>query len=325
MKRFLPTLILVIVCIGGFWYASSHSYFQDKAVEATKNLVTLQAGDIQAIQLQVRDTTDPLSSANLLSLTELKKSTDWQMIKPSELPVNPFTVDSWNTAYSALTYEGIVDENPTNLVDFGLAEPQQFYQVTLKDGTVKRLLIGNALPIEGHVYAKFADAPRVYDLNGQVLQSLTKQPLDFVDKAAVKLNYDHIKSIQMDWKGSKWLLEKAEADKTVFETTWKLDGKDRKANEGTAILDKIVALSTAVMPKAAAEASIDSPELRITITESNAGKDTSSTFIGKIEQDNVWIAKEGGAWVYAVPLTSVQEAFDASKPVKPAASASATP
>jgi hypothetical protein len=321
MKRLLPTLIVVIVCIGGFWYASSQSYFQDKTVVGANKLINLQEGDIQAIQLQVRDTTNLTSSAELLALTELsKKTTDWQMAKPAALPVNSFSVDSWNTAYAALTYEGIVEENPTNLVDYGLVEPKQYYQVTLKDGTVKKLLIGNALPIDGHVYAKFADAPKVYDLNEQVLQALMKRPLDFVDKAAIKLNYDNVKSIQMEWKGAKWLLEKAEADKTVFETTWKLDGKERKANEGTAILDKIVGLTTAVMPKAIAEVPMDSPELRITVVESVAGKDTSTAFIGKIEQDNVWIAKQGGAWAFAVPLASVQEAFDASKPVEPAAS-----
>jgi hypothetical protein len=129
------------------------------------------------------------------------------------------------------------------------------------------------------------------------------------------VKYDNVKSIQMEWKGSKWLLEKAQADKTVFESTWKLDGKDRKAEEGTAILDKIVALSTAELPKAAAEIKMDAPELKFTVTESAAGKDTVSTFTGKIDKENVWITKQGGAWAFSVPMTSVQEAFDASKPV----------
>jgi hypothetical protein len=219
-----------------------------------------------------------------------------------------------------------VEENPTNLADYGLVDPKQFYQVTLKDGSTKKLLIGSALPIAGHVYAKLADAPKVYDVNEQVLQALIKQPLDFVDKNAIKLNYDNVKSIQFAWKGNKWLLEKAQADKTVFESTWRLDGKDRKANEGTAILDKIVALSTAVMPKAASEIKMDAPELLITVTESAAGKDSVSTFAGKADQGNVWIVKQGGAWAYAVPADSVQAAFDASKPSAPtAAPTAATP
>jgi hypothetical protein len=321
MKRLLPTLILVIVCLAGFWYASSHSFFQDKTADAVKNLVTQKAADIQAIQLQVRDTTDPLSSADLLKQTELKKTTDWQMIQPSELPVNPFSVDSWNEAYVGLTYESIVDENPTNLADYGLAESKRFFQVTFKDGSIKKLVIGNALPIAGHVYAKFADAPKVYDITEQALQSLQKQPFDFVDKNAVKFKYDHVKSIQVEWKGAKWLLEKAQADKTVFESTWKLDGKELKSNEGTAIIDKIVALSTDQMPKASAEVKIDSPELKITVTETDAGKESRLTFNGKILNDQVWITKQDGVWAFAVPTTSVQEAFDASKPVEPAASA----
>jgi hypothetical protein len=325
MKRLLPTLILVLVCFAGFWYASSHSFFQDKTTSAVKNLVTQKAADIQAIQLQVRDTTDPLSSADLLKLTELKKTTEWQMLQPAALPVNPFSVDSWNQAYVGLTYESIVDENPANLADYGLAEAKRFFQVTFKDGSIKKLILGNALPIEGHVYAKFADAPQVYDITEQALQSLQKQPLDFVDKNAVKFKYDNVKSIQFEWRGAKWLLEKAQADKTVFESTWKLDGKELKSNEGTAIIDKIVALSTDQMPKASAEVKKQSPELKITVTETDSGKESSSTFNGKILIDKVWITKQDGLWAFAVPMTSVQEAFDASKPVEAAPTASPAP
>lgn len=325
MKRLLPTLIVVIVCIAGFWYASSHSFFKEKAAEE-KKLVTLKAADITAIQLQATDAASTNNQDAALKPTELaKKSANWEMTLPAAYPVNSFGVDSWNDAYAALTYESVVEENPTNLADYGLVEPKQFFQVTLQDGTTKKLLIGNSLPIEGHVYAKFADASKVYDVTDQALEGLKKQPLDFINKNAVKLAYDNVKSIQFEWKGAKWLLEKAQADKTVFESTWKLDGKERKANEGTAIIDKIVGLSTAVLPKAASEVKMDAPELKIIVTESNAGKDTISTFIGKIDQDNVWIAKQGGAWAFTVPATAVQEAFDASKPVEPAASATAAP
>ncbi|CAK4835298.1 unnamed protein product [Aphanomyces euteiches] len=315
MKRLLPTLILVIVCIGGFWYASSQNFFKDKAVVDEKKLVTLTAADIQGISFQARNAASSESPDAVYELTELaKKAAAWEMIKPTAYPVNSYSVDSWNEAFAGLTYESVVEENATSLADYGLAEPKEYYQVSLKDGSTKKLLIGNPLPIEGHVYAKFADAPKVYDVSEQSLQSLIKQPLDFVNKNAVMVAYDKVKSIQMDWKGSKWLLEKAQADKTVFESTWKLDGEERKANEGTAILDKIVALSTAELPKAAIEVKMDAPELKFTVTESDAGKDTISTFTGKIDKENVWISKQGGAWAFSVPVASVQEAFDASKP-----------
>jgi hypothetical protein len=322
MKRLLPTLILVLVCLGGFWYASSQSFFKDKTVVDAKKLVVLKATDIQAIQIQARDAASTDSTDIALKPTELtKKSTNWEMTLPAAYPVNSFSVDSWNDAYAALTYESVVEENPTNLADYGLAEPKEYFQVNLQDGTTKKLLIGNALPIEGHVYAKFADAPKVYDVTDQALAGLKKQPLDFIDKNAVKFTYDNVKSIQVEWKGAKWLLEKAQADKTVFESTWKLDGKERKANEGTAIIDKIVALAASELPKAATEIKMDSPELLITVTETAAGKDNVSTFMGKIDKENVWITKQGGAWAFSVPAASVQEAYDASKPVVPTATA----
>jgi hypothetical protein len=324
MKRLVPTLILVLVCIGGFWYASSHSLFKDKsAADPAIKLFTLQSADIQAIQLKAAATPDPNATAAApaaSAITELsKKGADWQMIQPSALPVNHFSVDSWNDAFTGLTYDGKIDDASTNLTDFGLADATQYFQITLKDGSVKKLLVGNAMPVAGHVYAKLADAPTVYELTDQSVQSISKQPLDFIDKNAVKFNYDKVKSLQVEWKGAKWLLEKAQADKTVNESTWKLDGKDRKPEEGTAILDKVTALATEQMPKAASEVKLDTPELKITVIESDAGKDTSTTFVGKIDKDNVWIAQQGGVWAYSVPTTSIQALFDASKPPEPAA------
>ncbi|MDB5052174.1 MAG: hypothetical protein JWM44_224 [Bacilli bacterium] len=315
MKRLLPTLILVLVCIGGFWYASSHSFFKEKAVEPQK-LTTVQSADINAVQLQTVDAAS--GTASLIELT--KSGTDWQMAKPATYTVNHLSVEGWNDAFSALTYDSKVGDNPTNLADFGLADPKQFFKVTLKDGTVKNLLVGNPLPVAGHVYAKLADAPAVYELSDQALQSITKQPLDFIETNAVQLKYDNVKSIQVEWKGAKWLLDKAQADKTVLESTWKLDGKDLKANEGTAILDKVVALATAQLPKAASDIKMDAPELRITVTESAAGKEAATTYIGKVDQENVWIVKQGDAWAYSVPTANVQAVYDASKPPEPSAS-----
>jgi hypothetical protein len=324
MKRLLPTLILVLICIGGFWYATSHALFKDKSTaDPAIKLFTLQSADIQAIQLKANIAPDPAANnaaPSTPAVTELaKKGADWQMLQPSAWPVNHFSVDSWNDAFTGLTYDGKIDDASTNPADFGLADAAQYFQITLKDGSVKKLLVGNPMPVAGHVYAKLADAATVYELSDQSVQAISKQPLDFIDKNAVKFNYDKTKSIQVEWKGSKWLLEKTQADKTVNESTWKLDGKDRKPEEGTAILDKVTALTTAQLPKAASAVLMEAPELKITITESDAGKDTSTTFFGKIDQDNVWIVQQGGAWAYSVPTTGVQALFDASKPPVPAA------
>lgn len=324
MKRLLPTLLLVIVCIGGFWYASSQSFFKEEVAVEEKKLVAMQAADIESIQLQniqpaATDTeaTPPVTGPIELS----KKGDNWEIIKPVAYPLSTISVDSWKDAFAALTYESIVEESPASLTDYGLDEPNQFFQATLKDGTVKKLLIGNPLPIEGHSYVKLADAAQVYDVSDQVLDGLKKQPLDFVDKNVFKVEYANLKSLQAEWKGSQWLLEKAQADKTVFESTWKLDGKDKAAVEGTAIIDGIVGLIGTDLPKAANELKLDAPELRFIFSGAADGKESAATYIGKIDGEYVWMGKEGGNWFFSFPITTVQDIFNTGQIVEPASTA----
>lgn len=307
MKRFLPTLILVVVCIGGFWYASSQSFFKDKSKDEVKQLMTVSSANVESISVKTTVATTAL----------VRKGEGWEMAKPSILPVAGATVEQWLGSFSKLTYNSKVNENPQalDLAGFGLAEPQQEFKVTMKDGSSQTLWIGMPLAIAGNVYAKLANSPVVYEISDQAVQSLAKQPLDFIDKRAVQIKYDAVKKLQVEWKTEKWQLDKAQADKTVFESTWKLGDKELKPNEGTAILDKVVALATKEMVKPAAEVKLDQPDLKLLITEVEADKETIQTYLGKIEKEMVWIVKQGGAWAYSIPLTQVQELIDTPKNV----------
>ena len=57
MKRFIPTILLVVICIGGFWYASSKDFFQEKKDEP-KSLITLKQEDVQSISRENRGAAD---------------------------------------------------------------------------------------------------------------------------------------------------------------------------------------------------------------------------------------------------------------------------
>ena len=54
MKRFIPTILLVVICIGGFWYASSKDFFQEKKDEP-KSLLTLKQEDVQAVSVKTEE------------------------------------------------------------------------------------------------------------------------------------------------------------------------------------------------------------------------------------------------------------------------------
>lgn len=304
MKRYIPTLALVIVCIAAFWYASSQSFFKKEEESASKPLLSISKDQIASVSL-----------TNEKGNVELKnEGGSWSMVQPSKLPANSFSVDSFLTGFGSLTQDGVVDDNPSDLSKFGLQAPAQQMKAVLKDGSSRTLLIGSPLPIGGHVYAKLGDAPAVYKLSEMQLEGLNKGALDLMEKSPVLFTYNEVQSVSMNWKGTAKTVTKSDAAKTAIESAWKLGDKELTGNEATPLLDKLIALQTDQLVKPASEVKPEGGELKLEIKAAPSGKEPSATvYNGRIEGDIVWIAKQGDAWAYAIPLQSVQEAFDAVK------------
>lgn len=303
MKRFIPTIILVIICIGAFWYASSQSFFKKEEVQTTKPLVTVKKEDITAVKLK-----------NGTDLTEIqRKDGQWTMTQPSALPLSAFDTDSWTSAFVSLTQDGEVDANPADLSGFGLQTPTQEYEVALKDGSAKTVQIGAPLPIAGYYYAKLKDAPTVYKISETSVQSLAKKPIDFMQKMPIAVSYSDVQSVSLKWSGASKTLTKSDATKTASESAWKFGDKELTGSDATAVLDKILLLSTDQMAKPSSALKLDNPELKVELKLKKDGKDSMETYTGKVDGETVWIVKQGDTWAYAIPKTSIQEMFDALK------------
>ncbi|WP_040952520.1 DUF4340 domain-containing protein [Gorillibacterium massiliense] len=305
MKRLIPTLLLVIICIGGFWYASSQGYLKGKKADEAKPLFQMKAADVQSYTIE--------SGENKVDM--VKSGDGWSMTTPSPVPLKSYTADGWPESFAALTYASIVEKNPTDLAEYGLAEPVWKLGVKLADGTTHQLLTGKSLPIAGSSYVKLADSPVVYEVKDTDMQSLMVTAKDFADMNAIHMDYDQVTAISVAWKGQSWKLEKAEADKTVYETKWKIGSKELESAAGTGILDKVRDLAATDLPVDAAKASIgDKPDLTLTISEKKTdGTTTELSYKGKIADQTVNLLEDGGKWAYAVPLASIEEIVNAGK------------
>lgn len=300
MKRLIPTLILLILCIAGFWYAKDHNLFKDTSKKEPEKLAIIASKDVQGFSIKDESGTIEL----------VKKGEDWQILKPAAYAVSTYGPGTWVDSFAGLTFENKIDDNPKDLAGFGLAQPVKEYQVTMKDGTVRKLLVGKPLPVPGTTYVKLGDSNTVYEVNDNSLTPLNKTTTDFVDLSAVKMRYDKIKSVEMKWKGQSWKLDKAQADKSVYDTTWKLGAKDLDANGGSAILDKMLNLTAQELPKSLSELPVTSPELTLSITQTDQGKETTNVFLGKVDGEQIHIVQQGDNWVYTIPAQDIQDLFD---------------
>ncbi|KEQ25329.1 DUF4340 domain-containing protein [Paenibacillus tyrfis] len=312
MKRLIPTLVLVLVCIGGFWYASSQDFFKEKKPEAPA-LVTVKKEDVASYTIKNGDTVIEMQ----------QKDGKWAMTKPSPLPLNDYAPGAWVDSFNGAKKEKTVDANPTDLAQFGLDKPKQEFTVNLAGGTANTLSVGDKTAVQGFYYAKFNSSPEVFQLSESTVNALAKQQTDFMEKSPVKLNYEQVRSLTVDWKGQAWTITKTEPDKKSYEAVWKLGDKEFKGADASQFLDKMAFLTSEQPAKRTAEIKgLDKPELRMEIKEADAsagGKEGSSVYVGAVEGDNVWIAKQGGEWAFSIPAASIQELADLSKkePAKP--------
>lgn len=292
MRKLLPTLLLVVVLAAGWAYARSENYFRKEAKQ-DPGLFTLQSADIKELRLGSGE-----------SLIALKRDGDsWIMSKPEAYPVQKLTVDAVAEALTGLKVKGIIDESPTDLAQFGFDKPTSQIEAVLSDGSVRKLLIGSALPVAGTTYVKAEDQPAVYEASDTLLSGLLKTAEDFLDKAVFKLEYDAVTSVELEWKGEKWTLTKSEPEKKAYESAWKLDGKELKPEQGSGLLDKLTFLATDRLPKARQDVAWSGAELSVAMKQG----DRVSRYQGKIDNQLVRIAKEDGAWAFAIGASDMDE------------------
>jgi hypothetical protein len=297
MKKLIPTLLLVIVCIGAFWYASSKDFFREKPVEPT-TLASIKNDDVQTIGIQTPE--------NQVELA--RKSDGWVMTKPSVLPLNSNLVEGWIDSYALLTSDKVIEEHASDLAKYGLDKPAEVYKATLKDGSVKTIQVGEALPIQGYFYAKVEGSPAVYQVGEQAISGLKKAPLDFMDAAPLKFDNDKVQSAKITWKGQSWTLTKTDKDKPAAGAAWKLGDKDLVGTDVVTLLDKLTFLQTAELVKPSKDAAMTAPELQVEVTMADNTKDT---YQGKLDQDKLWLVKQSGEWAYALPAADIQALADA--------------
>ncbi len=161
--------------------------------------------------------------------TTLKKTgTDWQIVQPTSAQSDSAVVSGFATNLSTLEVQRIIEENPQDLAEYGLAQPR--VEVTFKaGGQEQRLLIGRKTPPGTDLYAKLGNQQRVFLISSYLDSTFNKTTFDLRDKTAIKLDRDKIETlaittpkqiVQFAKAGNEWQMTapvKARADFTAVD------------------------------------------------------------------------------------------------------------
>lgn len=197
MKLYRNAIILVVVValLGGAYY------FANKYKKpAADNTGTAATDTIKVIDT----TTDKIEKVTLVNsegtFVIVMKGKDWVLSSPTDLNADPSQLSSVVINASSIIADKVVEENATNLAQYGLDKPVEL-TLKFKDGTEKTVLVGSETSTQGGYYVKMKDSGKVYVVGTYTCEKLLMKRKDMKSKTLYTLKSDDIISLSMDRKG----------------------------------------------------------------------------------------------------------------------------
>lgn len=196
MRGLRSTIALFVVLIG----LGAYIYFvtwkrpaQDSASTRAKVFTSVEADQIDELKLK----------AESGDVTTLKKTSGtWGMVAPIATTASETDVSGVTSALSALEIERVIDENPTDLKEYGLETPRVEIEFKANGGkTSGRLLVGSKTPTGASMYARRNDEKQVFLIAEYQNLSLNKSTFDLRDKTLIKIERDKIDGLEVNIGG----------------------------------------------------------------------------------------------------------------------------
>lgn len=297
MRGLKSTLALLVVLVGLGSYIYFVTWKQPEGGSTPKQdkvFATLDKDKID--ELKVKSASG--------DVTSVKKESDvWRIVSPVTAAASTSEVAAMTSALSQAEIVRVIDENPSNLGEYGLASPR--LEIEFKGGgqSLGRLLVGEKTPTGASLYALKNDEKRVFLIHAYSESSLNRSTFDLRDKTLIKLARDKVQGIELVHPGTSFKLAKKD---TTWRVTSPIDTRaDFTVSEGivgrleTAQIKSIVAENVAAADLG--KYGLDKPET--TVTLDLAGSKNVVVFGAKAPDGNVYARDAASSMVVTVEST----------------------
>jgi hypothetical protein len=191
---FKKTLILAIIlaCIFGFYY-----YFEvyrapkvEKKEEEAKKVFHFEQNDVKKLVIANEEGT----------FTCQLKGKEWKIVKPIKAECDKEAIDTLIQSLHNLDFSRVIEEEPTNLQQYGLAKPLVKITFSAK-GKENMIIVGDENPTGSSAYAQRAGEKKVLLVDSYVRNSLNKKLFDLRDKGVITFELNEVKQFSLQ-KGS---------------------------------------------------------------------------------------------------------------------------
>lgn len=288
-------LFAILIALGAYLYFVDSTKTPGDDAEKKDKVFTVEADKIDEVTVKSESG----------ETTTLKKSgNDWQIVAPAAAKPDEAEVSGLTSNLSRLEIQRVIDENASDLKQYGL-DPARV-EVTFKaDGNEQKLLIGQKTPPGSDLYARLGDQKKVFLISSYVDSSFNRTTFDLRDKAALKLDREKIDA-----------LEVASADKqlrvTKGDNEWRMTAPTTARADYSAVESLIGRLGSLQMKSLVAaepadlkEYGLDKPDVTVKI---GTGSSQATMIFGKkTEAGDVYAKDVSRPAVFTIESSLVEE------------------
>lgn len=296
MRGLWSTLALVVVLAG----LGAYIYF----VESKRPAATSSVDGEPAREKFFTVETDKINEVKLTykgQTTLLRKAEGgWKMIEPVQAEADPPEAISLAQAIANLESVRPVVDNPSDLQQFGLADPPITVEFKAEGGVSGSFKLGGKNPTQTDIYAMKGGDNKVVLVSSFQESSFNKEPFALRDRKILKFDRDKAdalamskgaRGIELTRAGSDWQVSKPVAGRSDF-----------SAIEGFLTRLSSANMSTLVEENAAdlAKYGLDKPAMTVTV---GSGSAKATLLVGKTDNDQTYAKDASRPMVFTVDST----------------------
>ena len=295
MRGLWSTIALVVVLAG----LGAYIYFVDSkrpastGVEgepARTKVFSVEADRVNEIRLTSKGQTTLLQ----------KTDAGWQMIEPTKVAADPPEAIGLAQAIANLESVREVVDNPSDLKQFGLADPPIIVEFKAEGGASGSFRLGNKNATQGEMYALKGGDDTVFLVSAFQESSFNREPFALRDKKILKFDREQADTLSLVKGGNAIELSRAGSDWRVVKPV--AARSDYSAVEGFITRLSSANMSTLVEENATdlAKYGLDKPVMTVTI---GAGSAKTVLEVGKTENEQTYAKDASRPIVFTVDST----------------------
>jgi uncharacterized protein DUF4340 len=289
MRGLKSTIALVVVLVGLGAYIYFVTWKQpdagaDTGKKQEKVFASLDSSKIEEVKVT--------SAAG--DATTVKKNADgWQLVQPLTAKADDGEISTLTSALASSEIVRVIDENPGNLNEYGLANPR--IEVDFKasgDKDYRKLMIGDKTATGSDLYARRNDDKKVFLIPATQETGLNRTTFDLRDKGLLKFDREKVdgidvssggKTIAIAKEGGDWKITKPVQTKADFGSVEGLVGRLQSVQMKSIVADQ-------ASPADLKKYGLDKPEATVNLA---LGSSRATLLIGgKADKDNTVYARD---------------------------------